>query len=75
MLNISSIRHIDISYNAISDKGTETSATGIANNTTLEHLDLRFCAWQDTSFMRIHQVINKLPMIKEVDIRLYTNIV
>jgi len=69
LLNISSLKHLDLGYNAITDRAAVTLANGIANNMTLEYLDLRFCTWQDTGPMRIHKVINKLPIIKEVDIR------
>ena len=70
LLNISSIRCLDLSYNVISDRAAKTLALGIINNAaTMTYLDLSFCTWQDAGFARIHQAIDKLPVVKEVNIQ------
>ena len=69
LLNISSIKHLDLSNNVITDGVAETLAFGISNNRKLTYLDVSFCTWQDIGFARIHEVVYKLPMVKEFDIR------
>ena len=61
---ISSMKHLDLSYNSISDKAAETLSYGIASNKALEFLNLSYCTWQDTGFAKIHEVLNRLPMVK-----------
>ena len=69
LLNVSSLKHLDLSYNNITDKVAATLASSIANNTLLLHLDLKNCTWRNTGFNRICKVVNKLPMLKELDVR------
>ena len=69
LLNISSLKHLDLSNNVITDRVAETLVFGIANNMKLTYLDLSSCTWQDIGFARIQEVVYKLPMIKEFDIR------
>ena len=69
LLNISSMKYLDLSNNYITDKAAETLASSIANNMKLTYLDLSFCIWQDVGFVRIQEVIFKLPMVKEFDIQ------
>ena len=68
---ISSLRYLDLSHNNITDKAASTIASAIAYNTKLEYLDFSFCVWQETGVTVIHEVINKLEFIKEVDFRLH----
>ena len=67
LCTISSLTHLDLSHNDITDTSAATVAMGVANNSTVQYLDLRFCKWQDTGFVRINEVKDQLPMIK-VDI-------
>ena len=69
LLNISSLKHLDLSYNIITDRAAETLAYGIVNNIKLTYLDLGYCTWQDVGFTRIQEIVFKLPMVKEFDIR------
>ena len=69
LLNISSMKHLDLSNNIITDKAAKTLASGITNNMKLTYLDLSYCTWQDIGFARIQEVVFKLPMVKEFDIR------
>ena len=68
-LNISSMKHLNLSNNIITDKAAKTLASGITNNMKLTFLDLSYCTWQDVGFARIQEVVFKLPMVKEFDIR------
>ena len=68
-LNVSSMKHLDLSNNIITDKAAKTLASGIANNMKLTYLDLSYCTWQDIGLARIQEVVFKLPMVKEFDIR------
>ena len=70
LLNISSIKHLDLSNIVITDQVAETLAFGIINNRKLTYLDVSFCKLQDIGYARIHEVVYKLPMVKEFDIRL-----
>ena len=67
LCKILSLKHLDLSHNNITDKAATVIALAIANNTTMQCLDFSFCTWQETGITTIHQKINKLPMIKEVD--------
>ena len=71
LCKISSLRHLDLSHNTITDKAASTIASAIAYNTKLECLDFSFCVWQETGVTVIHEVINKLALIKEADFRLH----
>ena len=70
LLNISSLKHLDLSCSLITDKVAATLASSIAKNTLLLYLDLKYCIWHNNGFARMHKVISKLPMLKEVDVRL-----
>ena len=70
LLNVSSMKHLDLSKNTITDRAAEILASGIANNVKLTYLDFSCCTWQDIGFARIQEVVFKLPMLKEFDIRL-----
>ena len=71
--DISSIKHLDLSHNNITDRAATVIASAIANTATIKYLDFSFCTWQKTGITVIHQIVNKLPMIKEVDFRLHTS--
>ena len=70
LCKISSLRHLDLSHNNITDRAASTIASAIACNTKLEHLDFSHCAWQETGVAVVHEVINKLALIKEADFQL-----
>ena len=63
------MEHLDLSNNIITDKAAKTLASGITNNLKLTYLNLGYCTWQHIGFARIQEVIFKLPMMKEFDIR------
>ena len=69
LFNISSLKHLDLSNNIITDKAAKTLASGITNNMKLTYLDLSYCTWEDIGLARIQEVVFKLPMVKEFDIR------
>ena len=71
MCKISSLKHLNLSHNNITDKAATVIASAIANNSTMQCIDFSFCTWQETGITTVHQAINKLPMIKEVDFRFH----
>ena len=66
MYETSSLKHLDLSHNDITDKAATVMASSITNNTAMQYLDFSFCTWQETGITTLHEVVNKLPMIKEV---------
>ena len=66
LCKISSLKHLDLSHNNITDKAATVIASAIRNNHMLQYLDFSFCTWQESGTTTIHQIINKLPMIKDV---------
>ena len=62
----SSLKHLDLSHNDITDKAATVMASSITNNTTMQYLDFSFCTWQETGITTLHEVVNKLPRINEV---------
>ena len=70
LCKISSLKHLNLSHNNITDRAATTIASAITYNTKMEYLDFSFCAWQETGVTVIHEVINKLALIKEADFQL-----
>ena len=72
MYKISSLKYLDLSHNSITGKAaTTTIASVIASNQRMQYLDFNFCTWEENGITTIHQVINKLPKIKEVFFQLH----
>ena len=67
LLNVSSLKHLDLSYSRITDKLAVVLASSIANNTLLVSLSLNYCLWKNVSYKRIRMIISKLPLLKEFE--------
>ena len=64
LCTILSLQHLDLSYNIITDKAASSVVLGVANNTRMQSLDLRFCKWPDFGVIRFHEVADQIPMMK-----------
>ena len=68
LLNVSSLKYLDLSYSRITDKVAVTLASSIATNTSLVSLSLNYCLWQsNASYQKICTVVSKMPRLKEFE--------
>ena len=64
LCTILSLKHLDLSHNVISDGAASSVALGVANNTAMQYLDLRFCKWQDSGITIFHKVSDQMSMME-----------
>ncbi|XP_065895431.1 uncharacterized protein [Dysidea avara] len=62
---ISSLQHLDLSYNAITDDAAAKISTGLSCNTALEYLNMSYCTWSSNGLKIIH---------KQLDLENFTNL-
>ena len=64
LCTILSLKHLDLSRNVITDGAASSVALGVANNATMQYLDLRFCKWQDSGVTIFYEVADQMSMMK-----------
>ena len=60
---VTTLTHLDLSKNSITDEHADAVATFIANNTSLEHLDLSCCGFKSTGVLKIVTRLNNLTTL------------
>jgi len=66
---IKSLQYLDISFNAISDETAAILSHTLENKVYLQYLDLKCCGLSAFGTEIISQAVQKLPRLKEVDVR------
>ncbi|XP_065894790.1 uncharacterized protein [Dysidea avara] len=65
----SPLKHLDVSYNAISDDAAKYVADLVLKSTMLTHLDLSNCGLQERGLALIVKAICKSTMLKYIDLK------
>ena len=64
-----SLKHLDISYNVISDEAAKSVADVIHNNSNLEYLNLSNCELQDEGLTVILSVVKTTSRLKHINLK------
>jgi len=64
---VSSLTHLDLSYNIISDAVANRIASAVSCNTSLQYLDMSYCTWPNNGLAIISKSLVDMSKLKEVD--------
>ena len=67
---ISSLQHLDLSYNTISDEAAVCIASALSSNTSLEYLIMHNCTWPNNELPTLKEMVDfkKFKKLKMVDL-------